>query len=175
MNYKNHAISSVGVGVALQSIALMPVTASFQIPYLAGVLIGSQLPDLDHPSSHIGYKTYGFLFSKKTRNKIARKTHRKFTHYIETWLVLGGLGCLFLVPWMGWAFSIGLFVGYGGHLLGDSMTPWGIPSLLLGTKHWRVPFKFLHFKSDSAKQPLVAYAMLGVGALIYYLRLKFGQ
>jgi inner membrane protein len=87
--------------------------------------IGGLLPDLDHPNSILGRKL-PFI----SQPLAAMFGHRGMTHSLLAMVLMVGI-LLFvttLYPLAGLAGIIApLAVGYLSHLLGDSMTPSGIP------------------------------------------------
>jgi inner membrane protein len=85
---------------------------------VAGVALGTLMPDIDHPHSTISHVLpFGGLGLQ----------HRTWTHSLLLLLVLSGLA-LFL----GRTFAVAFFVGYLSHLLLDMLNPTGIP--------WLYPF-----------------------------------
>ncbi len=98
----------------IQFIEINSLTKFFS--YFALVLIGSILPDIDHPSSLINKKVkiskiFTFLFN-----------HRGFTHSIFMPIILLGILWHFLELFYG----ISLFIGYIAHLFADAITLEGI-------------------------------------------------
>jgi membrane-bound metal-dependent hydrolase YbcI (DUF457 family) len=88
----------------------LPINLMFVI----GLVVGSVLPDADTPQSPAGIVMLWTVFK-----------HRHQIHSVMAMFTLSALAILFL----GRTFGIGLFVGYGLHLLFDGMTPTGLPYL----------------------------------------------
>ncbi len=59
--------------------------------YYGTATIGSLLPDIDHPNSYLGRRTWGWLAPYPKRQPIARKIHRKFTH---SFIFVGGVSSI---------------------------------------------------------------------------------
>jgi len=97
---------------------------------LAGSILGSLLPDIDHPNSRIGRK---LPVVSRVVNKVFG--HRGFTHTLLAQLLL--VLSLFMLSGVvprgitGYylPFAFGLIVGYASHLLLDMLTVSGIPLL----------------------------------------------
>lgn len=92
----------------------------YSLPLLTGAIVGSLLPDIDHPKSYIGrrvplipdivYKFWG---------------HRTVTHSMLA-IILIALISLPLISFGLYKFWYGLIVGYISHLLIDMLNPQGI-------------------------------------------------
>jgi len=103
MNYKGHLMVGLVTGVTTQVLFNEPLG----LVYLGGVLLGSLLPDIDHPKSKISlpiisrfiYKTFG---------------HRGITH---TWYFAVVVG--FLTSLINVEFGIGLCCGCVSHVWAD--------------------------------------------------------
>lgn len=111
---KTHIAFGVATGVV--SINMLPISEVNLLLYGTGLVIGSLLPDIDHPRSTLGRKLpvvsglISFAFG-----------HRTFCHSI-LFLVL-----LYLTqPFLPNALFYGLMVGVMSHLIGDMMTHQGI-------------------------------------------------
>jgi len=90
------------------------------IPYYIGTAIGSVLPDIDHPNSFIGKRSFGLSY---VINKLFG--HRGATHSLLSLGIIGGIS-FSLLPLQP---AAGLVVGVAGHLLGDFFSKTGIPIL----------------------------------------------
>ena len=147
MTWRTHLLVGVNALWVLAPLpnALAPDTVGL-LALTAGV--GALLPDLDAARSKVRsldirgvrplvpladalYHTFG---------------HRGLLHSPVGWAGFGLL-CLLLAPWLGWAgrgweAPLGLFVGYGSHLIADSATPSGIPST--GLHPWLVRRRRFH-------------------------------
>ena len=120
--------------------ALTPETAGL---LALGAGVGSLLPDLDASRSKIRSLD---IRGRRPLVPLADALSRTFGHRGLLHAPLGwagfGLLCLLAAPWWGREASLGLFVGYGSHLLADSATPSGIPST--GLRPWPVRSRRLH-------------------------------
>lgn len=95
-----------------------------------GAVIGSFLPDTDIKYSKAGKVIPVWLIAK----------HRGFTHSIFTLVVLSAIAGYF-----SFSFGIGLFIGYGLHLLADLTTPMRLPA-------WDFPFgRWNHGKANKSR------------------------
>jgi inner membrane protein len=88
-----------------------------QIVFLALVMFGSALPDIDHPQSKIGrnFKIVGFLFE-----------HRGFFHSFLV-IPLIAFGIYYFTHSLVYVLPLG--IGYISHLLSDAITREGIMPL----------------------------------------------
>ena len=98
---------------------------------LALVLLGSLLPDLDHPDGRLANERFLGLPLLKPWAWLVNKVfgHRGATHSL---LALAGLVALGELPFLPWAWvHLGLLLGWGYafHLLADGMTKSGVPLL----------------------------------------------
>jgi len=151
MNGANHMATSLAISYLASNLLGYPQDLTFQMAYYSGAVIGSLLPDIDHPGSYLGRRTWGIFVPDSWKQKIASKTHRKLTHYLEIILPLTLLVKIVIIP-ISPGLGIGLLLGYISHLLADMMTPSGIPSILFNTKKLRFPWTF---KSNSREEYLV--------------------
>lgn len=121
MKGSNHVVFGTLLGMGTQLATGLPLHGLFAYPaYYGGVILGSLLPDIDHPQAYLGrrirvisvpiYKLFG---------------HRGITH---SFLFMGLIGIASAVWWAKYPlFFGGLFIGILSHLLGDMSTPSGIP------------------------------------------------
>ena len=88
-----------------------------QILFIAIVMFGALLPDIDHPQSKIGrkFKIVGFLFE-----------HRGFFH---SFLMIPLISVLIFYFTHSYALIMPLGIGYGSHLISDAVTKEGIMPL----------------------------------------------
>jgi inner membrane protein len=118
MNGKTHLLTGLAAGFLLSQ-SVKPADAGMVI---AVTSVAALLPDIDHPQSLISsFIPGGFILSAFTGN------HRGVTHSALAGFVAGGLA--FLVsdnPMIG----LGVGVGWLIHLVGDMLTPSGVPLLL---------------------------------------------
>jgi inner membrane protein len=107
----------------------------FEGPEIAAAMVGSLLPDIDHPHSFVGRRLR--LISVPLAAVVG---HRGVTHSI--FAVMAATTSMFL--WWGeeWSWLAALGIGYLSHLLGDWMTPSGIPLLWPSRMKFRAPITF---------------------------------
>lgn len=110
------AKTHVAFGILAGLLTLKYANISNELLFIALVIIGVFLPDVDHPESKINNslkitKIIPFFFS-----------HRGFFHSIfAAILIFAGLWY-----WLGFIYGFGLFVGYVSHLLSDALTVSGV-------------------------------------------------
>lgn len=85
-----------------------------QILFMALVMFGALLPDIDHPQSKLGskFKIIGYLFE-----------HRGFFH---SFLVMPLIALLIYYFTKSYTYAIPLVIGYASHLVSDMITKEGI-------------------------------------------------
>ena len=127
LTYKTHSLLGLALSILLAG-------ASFLGGFIA--LISSLLPDLDHRES---YLSWNFPFLSKIVH--SRYEHRGITHSLFSLLFLSLL-FWFISP----NYANYFFIGYGSHLLADSITPAGIP--LLYPREDRFSFDIIKTGSD---------------------------
>ncbi|MEH6949409.1 metal-dependent hydrolase [Bacillus sp. JJ634] len=115
MRYKTHIVSSLTLGAGLSIFFNYP----FHIGYVAGISLGSLLPDIDEPNSFIGRRSFGIAAFVKQKCG-----HRGITHGIFAWLVVSMVCLIFPSP-----LTIGISMGYLFHLIGDFFSVRSIPIL----------------------------------------------
>jgi inner membrane protein len=138
MKYYTHIASSVAMSIALTQVTDSTLTISV----LAGVVIGSLLPDIDEPKSYVGSKSLGAAHIVK-----GIFGHRGFTHSIlalllvmiplfyhgDIDLIKAGEATGFIMFWTG------LSMGYMFHMIGDLFSVSGIPLLYPIKKRTAIP------------------------------------
>jgi len=109
---KTHAVFGFLTGL----FAIQLLHPSNQILFIAPVTAAALLPDIDHPDSKAGkyVKPIGFLFE-----------HMGFFHSLFALILFPLLAYLFWQPIYAWA----VLIGYGSHLIIDSITHIGIMPL----------------------------------------------
>jgi inner membrane protein len=127
MMYKTHIASSLAVGAGIANIIAIP----FSIGYVAGLTLGSLLPDIDEPNSYLGRRSLGisYLIHKKLG-------HRGLTHSLAAWIVFSVYCCI-----LPNSFTLGLSMGYLFHIIGDFFSVTSVP--LLSPFHEYRPQKML--------------------------------
>lgn len=120
MMFKTH----LAFGFLLGLLGLHYVQPENQLLYMALVLFGSALPDIDHPRSVVGRKVkiVAFLFE-----------HRGFFHSLFAVILAAGAAAAFLP--LNYAYALSL--GYFSHLLIDAVTLEGIMPFHPLTR-WRI-------------------------------------
>ncbi|MGD6846305.1 metal-dependent hydrolase [Rossellomorea aquimaris] len=147
--YKTHLATSITAGMVFAKLLSYP----FTIGYLGGVAIGSLLPDIDHPNSFIGRRSFGI--SNVIYNTFG---HRGITHSLILWFVL-----LMLLSLHNNYFTIGIALGYLFHILGDFFSRSGVPLLHPYTKN-RFRF-FITYRTSSYAELLIFYLSIALGLL----------
>lgn len=125
---------------------------------LAGGIIGSHLPDIDHPNSAFGSRVKPLSVPIS-----ALFGHRGITHSL-----LAVIGMSFLIWWalnyLHWQqgftvpLVVGIAAGYLSHLAGDYFTNSGVPLLWPSRKRFVSPLKFC---TGDMREYVMAYAMYG--------------
>jgi len=113
MMFKTHLMFGFLVGL-LSVTVLQPAN---QIVFMLIVLIGSALPDIDHPNSKVGKNFQPF-------NKLLE--HRGFFHSFFMLFIIFALSM-----YLGWksVYGYALIIGYGSHLAADILNHQGIMPL----------------------------------------------
>lgn len=151
MLYRTHVVSSLAVGTALVVATDYPYT----VDLVAGLMIGSVLPDIDEPNSFIGRRSFGLAsFIKRLFG------HRGFTHSLICWILLSVLSLLYTNP-----FTIGLSLGYLFHLLGDLFSTSGL-RLFLPFSEKRVKM-FITYQTGGTREKMIFY--LSMVLLMFFL------
>lgn len=124
MNGKTHLLTGIAVGFLLSR-----QVRDTEIALLVGASsIGSLLPDIDHPRALISsFIPGGFVFSWIAGG------HRGVTHSLLAAFTAGGL--TYLITHNAYI-ALALATGYLAHLIGDMLTPSGVPLLL--PVRWRI-------------------------------------
>lgn len=126
---KTHILFGAGLALAASQVAHLSVPTTLIV--VGSGAMGGLLPDIDHPSSTFGRRIWpvSLIISKVFG-------HRGITHSL---LAVSGLTFLLFSGYHLPAVSLGLIVGYLSHLLGDFITPHGIPLLWPYSKCYRIP------------------------------------
>ena len=127
MTYRTHIIGGMTSALLIRDQMSFLAEGGFTSPsfllLMAGGILGSLLPDIDHKNSYIGRKTLGiFSFLK----------HRGLTHSLIFALSILTVMLIFNINN---SFTLGLFVGILSHLALDLITHSGLEYLFY-------PFKF---------------------------------
>ena len=152
MQYTTHVVTSLLAGKVLDKALLL----NAGIPYYLGTAIGALLPDIDHPNSFIGRRSFGL-------SKIINKTfgHRGFTHSLLCTFIIGCT--LYITLPAQWAAGVAL--GYISHILGDFFSKSGVPLMNpYSNKKYRLPI----YKTGKLSETII---LICSGLLLAYLTL----
>lgn len=136
MTAQGHLLFSVTCVLLAHKVGLTPALADASLWHIIPMALASALlPDLDHPRSLLG-RQLPWISGPLSR----LFGHRGFTHS----LLAVGMGVWGLAqveaPWLlSGAVKDALIVGYLSHLLGDWLTPMGIPLLWPWRRRFRLP------------------------------------
>ena len=136
MTAQGHLLFSVTCVLLAHKVELTPALADASLWHIVPMALASALlPDLDHPRSLLG-RQLPWISGPLSR----LFGHRGFTHS----LLAVGMGVWGLAqveaPWLlSGAVKDALIVGYLSHLLGDWLTPMGIPLLWPWRRRVRLP------------------------------------
>ena len=168
------------LAVGINALWLLAPFPSVLNPDTLGVLavaagVGALLPDLDAARSKIrSTELWGVRPLEPLASAAFRLLgHRGLLHAPLGWAGFGLL-CLAVTPWSGWEGPLGLFLGYGSHLLADSATRSGIPAtglcpwLIKAQRLYLMPRKFRLVTGSQAEDALLP--VLAATALSLLLR-----
>lgn len=141
MLYRTHVVSSLAVGTALVVATDYPYT----VDLVAGLMIGSVLPDIDEPNSFIGRRSFGLA---SLINRLFG--HRGFTHSLTCWIILAIFSLLYSNP-----FTIGISLGYLFHLMGDLFSTSGL-RLFIPFHRKRVKM-FITYQTGGTRERIIYY------------------
>lgn len=136
MTAQGHLLFSVTCVLLAHKVELTPALADASLWHIVPMALASALlPDLNHPRSLLG-RQLPWISGPLSR----LFGHRGFTHS----LLAVGMGVWGLAqveaPWLlSGAVKDALIVGYLSHLLGDWLTPMGIPLLWPWRRRFRLP------------------------------------
>ena len=143
---RSHVIVGLATWIAAAPMLHLP---SLDPVYLSLVVLGSLLPDIDHPKSWVGRRT----------RPISTAIASTFSHRGITHSAIAGVGLTTLLLHAGYRRARGsaLVIGYLSHLAADMLTPRGLRLAwpLRGT--WGLPL----CRTDSAMEPMIVTAMAG--------------
>ncbi|MEH6942421.1 metal-dependent hydrolase [Bacillus sp. JJ722] len=147
MMHKTHIITGLaaGAGVATQAHG----SFVFTVTYVAGITIGSLLPDLDQPQSFVGQRSLGLA-------KLIAKLfgHRGFTHSLMAWCIITAI-CLQFPS----NFSIGISIGYLFHIVGDFFSVSSVP-LFKPFSNYRPRNMWISYKNESFAEDIIKYVAI---------------
>jgi inner membrane protein len=156
MNYITHTIGGVGTSLLVISVTSAGTGEAAQAAVLAGAMIGSLFPDIDHQQSYISQKVPIASFAASTVFK-----HRGFLHS-PAFILLAGIllivGSRTMLSGMQQQFAnqflSGFLPGMLSHIILDTFNKQGIPWLWPYKKR----FRLLPIRTDSIME--TAFAIL---------------
>lgn len=168
------ALSTLGA-VGFSMLTHTPLNVKDLSVFYGAVTLGALFPDIDEPSSTLGKKTLGISNAIKVLFG-----HRGLTHSIA---FIVGIGVLLLflsafsaeilreIPLLNLdeevleIFMFGFLLGCVLHLMGDMLTPSGVPLFLpFSAKAWHLTPAFLRFKTGGICD--YALGMLNAGIFV---------
>ena len=157
---KSHAVFGLG-SYLLAGVTVLQQDYSFVewVIFTPLALIGSLFPDLDHHNSRIKRN----FFIKLASIPLTLFGHRTWSHSILIMLAMTSL--YFFVPEALLLGLVAFLIGYASHIIGDWMTPNGVPLF------WPLKTKFrspLNFRTGSWIEYPFALIPLGAFGLIFY-------
>lgn len=148
MMYKSHLTVSACVAIPVLS-----VFNEITVVSLAGVALGSLLPDIDTPKSYIGRRLYpiAYILNKQFE-------HRGLIHSLIPVVALAILGLLFHS-----IFLATMALGFLLHLVEDGFSLSGIRWLQpIKKKNYKLPYDWMKYRTGGTKE----YIILGIAVLI---------
>ncbi|MDR9065313.1 metal-dependent hydrolase [Burkholderia multivorans] len=147
-----------GAASALLAAEWLNVPAPQTVLMLAGGVLGSMLPDIDHPSSAFGRRVLPISMMLS-----AVFGHRGITHSL---LAVVGMSVLawYSLRHLNWhpgysvPFVVGITAGYLSHLAGDWMTNSGVPLLWPSKRRFVAPLRIV---TGDFRERLLAFAVYG--------------
>lgn len=197
MNFKTHVIGGVSAGVLANGLLVQQVTTSgdtatqivLSSVFVAGAVIGSIFPDIDHRGSYLGRRARIISTPFAVAGEVTKQTRKMMNHFrkkkISTDSIISHRGIthtplLLMVLMSAMLFSsnhflnglsslvlsymtIGFGIGIASHIFLDTLTKGGVPLLYpLSSKK----FSFLPLKTGGMMESVIALCMI-VGTLFY--------
>ena len=136
MTAQGHLLFSVTCALLAHKVELTPALAEGSLWHIVPMALASALlPDLDHPQSLLG-RQLPWISGPLSR----LFGHRGFTHsLLAVGLGIWGLAQFQVSGPLSGVMKDALIVGYLSHLLGDWLTPMGIPLLWPWRRRFRLP------------------------------------
>jgi inner membrane protein len=135
---RNHVIVGIGVYLGADHFLGTGWTRPDLVNCLATAALGSLVPDMDSPHSHLGRRLWPLSWTVS-----AIVGHRGFTHscFACVLMVLGLAACSRFSPaWS--AYFVAFGIGYASHILADWFTTEGVPLFWPNRKRFRCPLSF---------------------------------
>ena len=156
MTHKTHLVGGVVLASVIHQHFFTMTEVQFAC-YYASALVGSLLPDIDHPKSLISQKVALLHYPFR------KLGHRKATHSLLAVIIsMGLMYLLFGTNYIGW----GLGIGYSSHLLLDMLNPRGVPLLYPFIKY---KYKLGNIHTGEKGEEIV-YFLLVVSLLIILVK-----
>ena len=144
------AKTHVAFGILAGLVTLKYTTVSNELLFIALVILGVFLPDIDHPESKVNNSL------KVTKVIPLFFGHRGFFHSIfAVILVFAGLWY-----WQGFIYGFGVSIGYLSHLISDALTVSGV-GFLNPVAHYKVRGVV---QTGTVMETLVFFAVIAVDA-----------
>lgn len=161
---------AAGSAAALLTASYLSASVPQMVIVLGGGILGSLLPDIDHPQSSFGRRVLPISMLLA-----AIFGHRGITHSLlavvaMSWLIWYALQGLNWHPGFSIPFVIGLGVGYLSHLAGDWMTNSGVPLLWPSKRRFVSPIRI--FTGDAIEYLIAAGIYVWMA---FYLTRKFAH
>ena len=125
---------------------------------MAGGIIGSHLPDIDHPKSAFGSRVLPLSIPISTVFGHRGVTHSLLAVAGMSWLIWWSLHHLHWHQGYAVPVVVGVATGYLSHLAGDWLTNSGIPLLWPSKRRFVSPLKLC---TGDLREYLLAFAMYG--------------
>lgn len=144
-----HLVFGVTAAFGLSHLGLLEAS----VPVFAAASLGSLLPDIDHPGSVVGRRLW--LVSMPVSMIFG---HRGITHSLIAVVAMSAA-----IAWQIGAQSwiVALAIGYLTHLIGDWLTPSGVPFLWPNRRKFSSP---IGFKTNSMAEMVCLVAMIAADA-----------
>lgn len=157
---KSHAVFGMGSYLLVGATVLnLEYPALEWLIYIPLALIGSLFPDLDHHNSRIKRN----LLVKIISFPLTLFGHRTWSHSLLIMVAIASL--YFFIPDVYQLGLIAFFTGYASHVIGDWMTPNGVPLF------WPIKIRFrspLNFRTGSwIEYPIALSPMIAFGVFFY--------
>ena len=171
MTWPTHAAGGVA---ALWLLVPLPgvLTGSNAGLLAVAAALGALLPDLDAQDAKARRLSFGGVRPLEPLGALLHGLfgHRGLLHSLPGWLGFG-MGCLALSLWAPWEVPLGLFLGYGSHLVLDACTVRGVPLLPARrgdgrwglTRRYHLPPRCLRVATGSPAEDAV-FALLAVAS-----------